>query len=269
MTCSRFEQLPQTKALSVFFTAGHPRRDDTLPILSALQANEVDMVEVGFPFSDPVADGPTIQASNLTALGNGMTVKLLFEQLSALRAGEITVPVLLMGSINPVERFGREQFFERAATCGVDGMIIPDMPFDVYLATYKALFTKHKIKPIFLITSRTSAERLRLFDAESPAFLYVVSSDAVTGGKAQVTEEREAFFKRLQAMKLKSRLIVGFGVSDRESFNAVTKHTSGAIIGSAFVRAIQDAPQGTTTESSDPTALREIVANFSKHVRNP
>ena len=267
MTCSRFEQLPQRKALSVFFTAGHPRREDTLPILSALQAHEVDMVEVGFPFSDPVADGPTIQASNHTALANGMTVKLLFEQLSALRTGEITVPVILMGSINPLERFGREQFFERAAACGVDGMVIPDMPFDAYLGTFKALFSKHKIKPIFLITSRTSPERLRLFDAESPAFLYVVSSDAVTGGKAQVTEEREAFFKRLAEMKLKSRLIVGFGVSDRESFNAVTKHTSGAIIGSAFVRAIGNAPQGATNESSDPKALRDLVATFIKNVR--
>lgn len=267
MTCSRFEQLPQKRALSVFFTAGHPRRDDTLPILSALQANEVDLVEVGFPFSDPVADGPTIQASNLSALGNGMTVKLLFEQLSALRTGEITLPVILMGSINPLERFGRELFFERAGACGVDGMIIPDMPFDAYQSTYKPLFQKYKIKPIFLITSRTAPERLRMFDAESPAFLYVVSSDAVTGGKAQVTEEREAFFKRLADMKLTSRLIVGFGVSDRESFNAVTKHTPGAIIGSAFVRAVQDAPQGATTESSDPNALRDIVSTFIKRVR--
>lgn len=267
MTCSRFEQLPLRKVLSVFFTAGHPRRDDTLPILAALQANEVNMVEVGFPFSDPVADGPTIQASNHTALANGMTVKALFEQLSTLRTGEITLPIILMGSINPLERFGREHFFERAAQCGIDGMIIPDMPFDEYLATYKPLFSKHKIKPIFLITSRTSPERLRLFDAESPAFLYVVSSDAVTGGKAQITEEREAFFKRLEDMKLKSRLIVGFGVSDRESFNAVTKHTSGAIIGSAFVRALENAPQGTTTESSDTNALRDIVASFMKNVR--
>jgi tryptophan synthase alpha chain len=267
MTCSRFEQLPHKKALSIFFTAGHPRRDDTLPILSALQANEVDMVEVGFPFSDPVADGPTIQASNLTALENGMTVQRLFEQLATLRTGEITVPVILMGSINPLERFGRERFFERAEACGVDGMIIPDMPFDAYLSTYKPLFQRHKLKPIFLITSRTTPERVRMFDAESPAFLYVVSSDAVTGGKARVTDEREAFFTRLTEMKLKSRLIVGFGVSDRESFNAVTKHTSGAIIGSAFVRAIQNAPQGTTPDSSDPTALREIVAAFITNVR--
>jgi tryptophan synthase alpha chain len=267
MTSNLFEQLPQRTALSVFFTAGHPRRDDTLTILSALQANEVEMVEVGFPFSDPVADGPTIQESNHAALANGMNVERLFEQLVTLRTGKITVPVILMGSLNPLERFGRERFFKEAAACGIDGMILPDMPFDEYLATYKPLFIQHKIKPVFLITSRTTAERLRRFDAESPAFLYVVSSDAVTGGKAEVTEERDAFFKRLAEMKLKSRLIVGFGVSDRESFNAVTKHTSGAIIGSAFVRALKDAPQGATFESSDPTAIREIVSTFIKQVR--
>jgi tryptophan synthase alpha chain len=183
---------------------------DTLPIISALQASEVDMIEVGFPFSDPVADGPTIQASNHVALGNGMTVATLFEQLKVLRGGEITVPVLLMGSLNPIERFGRERFFEKAAQCGVDGMIIPDMPFEEYLARYKPLYERHSIKPVFLITSRTEHSRIRAFDGEKPAFLYVVSSDAVTGGKATVSDERDAFFRKLADMNLSSRLLVGF-----------------------------------------------------------
>lgn len=267
MTCSRFEQLPQKNALTVFFTAGHPRLNDTLPIISALQASEVDMVEIGFPFSDPVADGPTIQASNHVSLGNGMTVAKLFEQLEGLRTGEVTVPVLLMGSLNPIERYGRERFFERSAQCGVDGMIIPDMPFEEYLTRYKPLYERHAIKPVFLVTSRTEESRIRAFDGEEPAFLYVVSSDAVTGGKATVTEEREAFFKRLADMRLSSRLLVGFGVSDRESFQAVTKHTAGAIIGSAFVRALEKTAQGSSPDESDRLALQTTVSQFITQVK--
>ncbi len=267
MTCSRFEQIPQRRALTVFFTAGYPRLNDTLSILSALQASEVDMIEIGFPFSDPVADGPTIQESNHVSLGNGMTVERLFEQLANLRTGEITVPVLLMGSLNPIERYGRERFFERAASCGVDGFIIPDMPFEEYMNRYKPLYERYGIKPVFLITSRTEPARLKAFDAEKPAFIYVVSSDGVTGGKAAVTEERESFFKRLAEMKPASRLLVGFGVSDRESFDAVTKHTSGAIIGSAFVREIQHAPPGGAPDVSDPQSLGTIVSDFIKRVR--
>jgi tryptophan synthase alpha chain len=251
----------------VFFTAGYPRLNDTLPVLSALQASEVDMIEIGFPFSDPVADGPTIQESNHVSLGNGMTVERLFDQLASLRTGEITAPVLLMGSLNPIERYGRERFFEQAAACGVDGFIIPDMPFEEYMNRYKPLYHRYGIKPVFFVTSRTEPARLRALDAEKPAFIYVVSSDAVTGGKAAVTEEREAFFKRLAEMKLASRLLVGFGVSDRESFDAVTKHTSGAIIGSAFVRAIQNAPQGGSSNASDTQSIRTIVSDFIKRIR--
>ena len=251
----------------MFFTAGYPRLNDTLPVLSALQASEVDMIEIGFPFSDPVADGPTIQESNHVSLGNGMTVERLFDQLASLRTGEITAPVLLMGSLNPIERYGRERFFEQAAACGVDGFIIPDMPFEEYMNRYKPLYHRYGIKPVFFVTSRTEPARLRALDAEKPAFIYVVSSDAVTGGKAAVTEEREAFFKRLAEMKLASRLLVGFGVSDRESFDAVTKHTSGAIIGSAFVRAIQNAPQGGSSNASDTQSIRTIVSDFIKRIR--
>jgi tryptophan synthase alpha chain len=259
--------MSEQRALSVFFTAGYPRRDDTIAILKALQSCEVDFVEVGFPFSDPIADGPTIQQSNHVALSNGMTLERLFDQLATLRNGETALPVLLMGYLNPVEQFGRERFFESAARCGVDGLILPDMPFDEYLSTYKPLYQTHKLKPVFLVTSRTDEARIRAFDAERPAFLYVLSSDAVTGGKAQVTDEREAFFQRLANMRLASRLIVGFGVSDRESFNAVTKHTSGAIIGSAFVRALSELPQGATQHASELQVLNSTVNNFIKQVR--
>lgn len=267
MTSNRFNEIPKKGALSVFFTAGYPRRDDTLPILSALQHCEIDFVEIGFPFSDPIADGPTIQESNHVALANGMNLERLFDQLSALRLGDTSIPVLLMGYLNPLEQFGKERFFENAQGCGVDGLIIPDMPFDEYLATYKPLYRKHGIRPVFLVTSRTDEARIRAFDAEEPAFLYVLSSDAVTGGTATVTEEREAFFKRLANLNLTSRLIVGFGVSDRTSFNAVTKHTSGAIIGSAFLRSLSGTPRGTSEHSSDPDALRSRVIEFIKQVR--
>ncbi len=263
MACSRFEQLPSgRKALSVFFTAGYPRLNDTVRVAEALQAAEVDMLEIGFPFSDPVADGPTIQESSLAALGNGMTVAELFRQLEGLRRGGVTVPVLLMGYLNPLERYGRERFFADAFRCGVDGLILPDMPFDEYRINFKPLFEKYRLRPVFLVTSRSDDARIRDFDAEAPAFLYVLSSDAVTGGRTDVTGERDGFFRRLREMRLKSRLVVGFGVSDRESFAAVTRHTDGAIIGSAFVRAIAGLPEGETGEASDLAALRKAVSAF-------
>jgi tryptophan synthase alpha chain len=267
MTCSRFLQLPEKGALSVFFTAGYPRLNDTCVVLDALQQSGVDMVEVGFPFSDPVADGPTIQESNLAALQNGMTVATLMTQLKEIRGQGITMPILLMGYLNPVERYGAERFFREAAECGADALILPDMPFDGYQDRYKALFAKYRLNPVFLVTSRTEPERVRAFDAEGPAFLYVLSSDAVTGGSANITGEREAFFERLSAMGLRSRLIVGFGVSDRASFQAVTKHTSGAIVGSAFLRAISHVPRGSSESQSDGAAMREAVKEFVSKMR--
>jgi len=267
MTSNRFDQIPRKGALSVFFTAGFPRRDDTLPILTSLNQSEVDFVEIGFPFSDPIADGPTIQESNHVALANGMNMSRLFEQLAPLRQSGCDLPILLMGYLNPVEQFGRERFFERAAMCGVDGLFLPDMPFDEYLSTYKPLYKRHGLRSPFFVTPRTEEARIRMFDAEEPAFLYVLSSDAVTGGTATITEERQSFFKRLVAMNLSSPLIVGSGVSDRQSFEAVTKHTSGAIIGSAFVRTLRAIPQGTSQHASDVESLKSTVNNFIKQVR--
>jgi tryptophan synthase alpha chain len=261
MATNRFSLLPSEPFLSVFFTAGYPRLQDTRPILQGLQDAGASMVEVGFPFSDPVADGPTIQASNLQALSQGMNLGVLFSQLEGMR-GTISMPVLLMGYLNPVEQYGVDAFFRDAARCGVDGVIVPDMPFEEYLARYKPLYLEHKIKPVFLVTSRTSEERIRAFDAEEPGFIYVLSSDAITGGRAQLSSSREEFFKRLKAMNLVSKLVVGFGVTDRESFKGVTAHSSGAIVGSAFIRALEGLPEGATHGESDATALASRVKSF-------
>lgn len=259
---SRFDTLPEHGVFSVFFTAGYPRRDDTVAVIQALQNAGAHLIEIGFPFSDPVADGPTIQESNQRALAQGMSVAHLMTQLQGIRQRGVSIPLILMGYLNPIERYGVEKFFKAAAECGIDGMILPDMPFDEYLERYRPLYREYGIKPVFLITSRTDEERIRAFDAEDPAFLYVLSSDAVTGGRAQVTHEREGYFQRLRDMKLQSKLIVGFGVSDRESYQAVTQHTHGAIVGSAFLRAIANIPEGERPEVSSIEALSNVVRRF-------
>jgi len=268
MQSDRFAQMPQHGVLSLFFTAGFPRRDDMMPILEQLQAVRVDMVEVGFPFSDPVADGPTIQASSQQALANGMTVELLFEQLRHMRSS-VSVPVLLMGYLNPVEQYGFARFVADAEQCGVDGLIIPDMPFEEYVERYKPLYENAGIRPVFLVTSRTEPERIRAFDREKPAFLYVLSSDAVTGGAVSVSDERDAFFKKLSEMGLSSRLIVGFGVRDRSSFDAVTRHTSGAIVGSAFVHLLSSLPQMEGSPYRTDLDRGSAVAEFVRGFRDP
>jgi tryptophan synthase alpha chain len=264
---NRFNSALKARALSIFFTAGYPRLNDTLPILSALSDSGVDLVEIGFPFSDPVSDGPTIQESSQIALKNGMSLKVLFKQLSEVRA-VTSIPLLLMGYINPVEQYGFESFLSDAARCGIDGAIIPDMPFDRYQSEYKPLFKRHGVKPVFLVTTRTTPERIKAFDQEDPAFLYLLSSDAVTGGAVSVTQERDDFFQRVAAMGIKSPLIVGFGVRDRETFNSVTRHTKGAIIGSAFTRALSAvAASPTDSASSDDSGLRAVVREFVVGVR--
>jgi tryptophan synthase alpha chain len=261
MAANRFSDLPTEPFLSVFFTAGFPRLKDTRGILHELQEAGVSMVEIGFPFSDPVADGPTIQASNLQALSQGMNLGVLFSQLNGMRA-TVSIPVLLMGYLNPVEQYGVEAFFRDAAQCGVDGVIVPDMPFEEYMGRYKPLYREYNIKPVFLVTSRTSEERIRAFDREQPGFIYVLSSDAITGGRAQVSSSREDFFKRLKAMNLASKLVVGFGVTDRESFKGVTAHSSGAIVGSAFIRALEGVPEGAASTASDAVALSNRIKSF-------
>lgn len=234
-----FERQP-TANLNVYFTAGYPQLNDTRRILSALQDAGVDLVEIGMPYSDPVADGETIQQSNQQALENGMTVRLLLDQLEGMRADGITVPVLLMGYLNPVIQFGIEQFCMRCAEVGVDGLILPDMPMDVYTREYQAIFEKYGLINIFLVTPQTSEARIRQIDSISEGFIYTVSSASVTGSKSGVSDNMEAYFTRINAMGLRNPRLIGFGIKDQSTFTKACHYAHGAIIGSAFIRTLQE-----------------------------
>jgi tryptophan synthase alpha chain len=262
----RFSRLPERRALSIFYTAGFPRLRDTVPLAQELSTLGVDMLEIGFPFSDPVADGPTIQESNRVAIENGMTLHVLFEQLREVRA-HTDIPILLMGYLNPVEQYGFERFLRDAAACGIDGAILPDMPFELYVAQYKPLFKSHGVRPVFLVTTRTPAERIRAFDAEDPAFLYVLSSDAVTGGAVSVSADREAFFKRVSEMGLQCPLFVGFGVRDKASFDSVTRYTRGAIVGSSFLQAVEKLSGSANDTHTSHISGSGVIAKFIREMR--
>lgn len=223
------------KLLSIYFTAGFPGIGDTENIIRELEASGVDFLEIGLPFSDPLADGPVIQNSSEIALKNGMTTELLFRQLEGIREN-VEIPFLIMGYFNPILQYGVEAFCQKCKEVGVDGLIIPDLPLDEYTAHYKDIFQKNDLLPIFLITPQTSEERIRAIDAASQGFIYMVSSAGVTGGTTGFGEEQVNYFRKISEMKLRSPLIVGFGVKDKESFDAATKFTNGAIIGSAFIK---------------------------------
>lgn len=225
--------------LSIYFTAGFPRLEDTRTILGALQKAGADLVEIGMPYSDPVADGETIQASNQRALDNGMTVAKLFEQLMDFRSEGFSLPVILMGYFNPVYQYGVENFCQKCKELGVDGLILPDLPLDEYLADYRETFEKYGLLNIFLITPQTSDERIRQIDTASSGFIYMVSSASVTGATSGVNTDMEAYFERINKLGLKNPRLVGFGIKDRESFEKSAKHASGAIIGSQFVRVLE------------------------------
>lgn len=235
---NRIDELFQEKKeniLSIYFTAGFPKLDDTLTILLALEESGADLVEIGIPFSDPVADGPTIQDSNQQALKNGMSVKLLVEQLKNMRE-RINIPVLLMGYLNPIVQYGVERFAKDIAAIGVDGVIIPDLPMQAYLKEYKACFSEHGIQNIFLITPQTAEERIRYIDQESEGFIYMVSSASITGAKSGISEEQVKYFERVKSMQLQKPTLVGFGISDHATFSKTCQYSNGAIIGSAFVK---------------------------------
>lgn len=223
------------KLLSIYFTSGYPAKDDTKPIIKSLQENGVDMIEIGLPFSDPLADGPTIQESSVKALKQGMSTKVLFEQLKDIRS-EVDIPLIIMGYFNPMLQFGVEAFCQKCAEVGIDGLIIPDLPPEIYNESYREIFEKHGLANIFLITPQTSEERIRFIDDISNAFIYMVSSASVTGAKSSFGDQQEAYFKRIAAMNLKSPCIVGFGISNAATFQAATAHAKGAIIGSAFIK---------------------------------
>ena len=226
--------------LNVYTTAGYPNFGDTMQVLEALQAGGVDIIEIGMPYSDPVADGETIQQSNQAALDQGMTVAHLFDQLTHMRA-KIQVPVLLMGYINPVLQFGVERFCQKCQEVGVDGLILPDLPMAEYERSYKAIFERYGLFNIFLITPQTSDERILHIDSVSEGFIYMVSSASTTGAKTGISSDQELYFKRIEGMALKNPRLVGFGISDRASFLKASAGASGAIIGSAFVKLVGQA----------------------------
>ncbi len=225
------------EVLSIYFTAGYPALNDTVTIIKTLEEAGVDFLEIGMPFSDPVADGPTIQASSEVALENGMTVKLLFEQLKDIRK-DVKIPLLLMGYINPVLQYGLENFCKKCAEIGIDGVILPDLPMQEYLDIYKKTFDQYGISNIFLITPVSSDERVRWIDQNSNGFIYLVASASVTGTKNGVSDEQEVYFERIQKLNLKNPRVIGFGINDNKSFLQASKYANGAIIGSAFVKAI-------------------------------
>lgn len=227
--------------LSIYFTAGFPKLKDTGKILAELVKAGVDMIEIGIPFSDPLADGLVIQHSGEMALKNGMSLKILFEQLK--KSNDLNqkskVPLILMGYLNPVLQFGVENFCRRAHEVGISGIILPDLPMDEYLRDYKSTFDKYDLKNIFLITPQTSEKRIRFIDEHSDGFIYMVSSSSTTGVKKGGDAEKGKYFSRIKAMKLKNPLMVGFGIGDRKSFNEACEYASGAIIGSAFISHLQ------------------------------
>jgi tryptophan synthase alpha chain len=226
------------KLLSIYFSAGFPALNDTVDIIKNLEKSGVDMIEIGLPFSDPLADGPTIQESSTKALKNGMHTALLFEQLKDIRK-EVTIPLILMGYFNPMLQYGVEAFCEKCYEVGIDGFIIPDLPAQVYHEEYKSIFDRYGLLNIFLITPQTSDERIRYMDSISEGFIYMVSSASTTGAQSGFGAVQQNYFKRIADLNLKNPQIVGFGISNHETFTQATTHAKGAIIGSAFIKHIE------------------------------
>ncbi|MBP0903752.1 tryptophan synthase subunit alpha [Mariniflexile gromovii] len=229
------------KLLSIYFTAGYPSLTDTVTIIQNLEKSGVDMIEIGLPFSDPLADGPTIQASSTQALKNGMTTEVLFNQLKDIRK-TVSIPLIIMGYFNPMLQYGVEAFCKKCQEIGIDGLIIPDLPVDVYNETYKATFEKYGLINIFLITPQTSVERIRFIDSISNGFIYMVSSASVTGSQSGFGDEQTSYFKRIADMNLKNPQVIGFGISDNTTFTQATQYAKGAIIGSAFIKHLSTKP---------------------------
>ena len=244
---NRIDQLfskKQHNVLNIYCTAGYPSINDTVSVMQSLEAAGADMVELGMPFSDPLADGPVIQASSTKAIANGMSIKKLFEQLKDVRKS-VNLPVILMGYINPVLQFGVENFLEHCAATGVDGIILPDLPMDEYEEEYKPLFDKHGLHLIFIITPETSDARIRKIDGLSRGFVYAVSSSSTTGKDKEFAGQKQ-YFERIKNLQLKNPVLIGFGIKDKATFEAASAYSNGAIIGSAFVKALEtsnDVPQ--------------------------
>jgi tryptophan synthase alpha chain len=246
----------QKEILSIYFTAGFPHLNDTGRIIKALQTNGVDMIEVGIPFSDPMADGPVIQESSSIALHNGMNLKFLFSQLAEI-AGEVHIPLILMGYLNPIMQYGFENFCRDCRATGISGIIIPDLPFDEYISACKPVADMYDLKMIMLITPETSEERIRLIDAYTEGFIYMVSSAATTGAQKSFDEKKQAYFRRINGMGLRNPRLIGFGISNRETLSAAFENASGAIIGSKFIGSLKE-------ESSPEEAVSTLLRALSE-----
>lgn len=241
--------------LNIYLTAGYPNLNDTQPIVTTLEKAGVDMVEIGMPFSDPLADGETIQKSSAVAIENGITIQQIFNQILEIRK-TVSIPIILMGYYNQVLKYGAIDFFNKAKEVGVDGIILPDLPIEIYEKEYKELTEKLQLSIIFLITPQTSIERIKKIDALSSGFLYMVSSYAITGNKNDITDLQLEYFKKVQKIELKNPTLIGFGISDNKSFNIACKFANGAIIGSAFIK---------TLENSEN--LEKSITNFIKKIK--
>jgi len=235
---NRLQNLFKNKAnnlLSIYFTAGYPELNSTMAIAEALEKSGADFLEIGFPYSDPVADGPTIQHSSEKSLESGMTLHLLFEQLKDLRK-TVSIPILLMGYVNPIVQYGVENFCKKAAEIGIDGVIVPDLPMYEYEALYSKYFIDNNLSNIFLVTPQTAEDRIRKIDALSNAFIYLLSSSSITGGSLDVSTGIEDYYKRIKTMELNNPIIIGFGISKKANFDKACEYANGAIVGSAFVK---------------------------------
>ncbi|NDV77471.1 tryptophan synthase subunit alpha [Dysgonomonas sp. 511] len=239
---NRIKQLFEKKQkdiLSIYFTAGFPQLNDTCNIIRELEANGIDLIEVGIPFSDPMADGPTIQDSGTIALRNGMTLSLLFDQLKDIRK-DVKMPLIMMGYLNPIMQYGFENFCKKCNETGIDGAIIPDLPFDDYMNEYKAIADKYDIKVIMLITPETSDERIRQIDEHTDGFIYMVSSAATTGAQKSFDEKKQDYFRKINNMNLRNPRLIGFGISNKATLEAAQANAGGAIIGSKFITLLKE-----------------------------
>jgi len=241
--------------LNIYVTAGFPKLNDTIEIVQELAASDVDMIEIGMPFSDPLADGPTIQNSSETAIKNGITLELIFKQITEIRR-TVSIPIIMMGYYNQVLQYEPTAFFKKAKEVGVDGFIIPDLPLAIYQKNYKSILKDLGLNMIFLITPQTTDERIRLLDSESSGFLYVVSSFAITGSKSDIQQNQLDYFKRINSLNLNNPTLIGFGISNKQTFDTACENANGAIIGSAFIKALNGVDN-----------LRETVIRFVKEIK--
>lgn len=249
-----FQDSPKN-LLSIYFCAGCPTLDGTASVIRTLEKNGVNMIEIGIPFSDPMADGLVIQNAATRALQNGMSLRLLFEQLRDIRQ-DVRIPLVLMGYLNPIMQFGFEAFCKRCEECGIDGVIIPDLPFKDYETNYKTIAEAHNVKVIMLITPETSEARVREIDAHTDGFIYMVSSAATTGAQQDFDAQKQAYFKKIEDMHLRNPRMVGFGISNKQTFDAACTNASGAIIGSRFVALLNEA------EGDAEKAIKKLKENL-------